>query len=41
MKLFNFIYETFIQCWLLLVAFIVVYGIGTGVCELILFGINR
>ena len=39
-KYLNFIYELIIQTWLLLVAFSLVYGIGMGVCEAILWGLR-
>ena len=39
-KYLNFIYELIIQTWLLLVVFSLVYGIGSGVCEAIIWGLR-
>ena len=39
-KYLNTIYELIIQTWLLLVVFILTYGIGMGVCEAIIWGLR-
>jgi hypothetical protein len=39
-KYLNTIYELIIQAWLLLVVFILIYGIGPGVCEAIIWGLR-
>ena len=39
-KYLNTLYELIIQTWLLLVVFILIYGIGMGVCEAIIWGLR-
>ena len=39
-KYLNFIYELIIQTWLLLVVFIIDYGIGMGIFEAIIWGLR-
>jgi len=41
MKLFNFIYEAIIQCWVLLVITSIFYGVGLAICELILMKVKK
>ena len=39
-KYLNIIYEIITQAWVLLVVFIIVYGIGMGICEAIIWGLR-